>query len=270
MFDLPDSSLTRTRRSLPTRRRVDVLVAAGVLADAVDVHPPLVGERAGADERLAGPEVHVRRLVDVTRDLRQVRELLGRKDVVALVLQGEVGDHAAEVDVAAALADAVDRPLHLGRALLRRRPGCWRRPGRSRCGCGCRSGPTTARRTAATASATSSGRAPPLVSQRTSQAAPAVGGGLEGLQGVVGVALEAVEEVLGVVDHLGDVRGEEGDRVGDHPQVLVERDAQDLAGLEVPALADDRHGRGRRRRPGPASRCRPRRRPPCGGSSRRR
>ena len=34
--------------------RVDVLVAGGVLADAVDVHPPLVGERAGADERLAG------------------------------------------------------------------------------------------------------------------------------------------------------------------------------------------------------------------------
>ena len=84
------------------------------------------------------------------------------------------------------------------------------------------------------------------MSQRTIQAAPAVGGRLQRPQGVVGVPLEAVEEMLGVVDHLGDVRCAEGDRVGDHPQVLVERDAEDLVDVQVPALADDRDDRGPR------------------------
>ena len=46
MFERPESSLTSTRRSLPTRFGVDVLVAAGGAVDGVDVHAALVGERA--------------------------------------------------------------------------------------------------------------------------------------------------------------------------------------------------------------------------------
>ena len=98
-------------------------------------------------------------------------------------------------------------------------------------------------RPAATAAATSSGSAPPLVSHRTIQAAPAAAAAWMRPQGVVGVVLEAVEEMLGVVDHLAAVRRAEGDRVGDHPQVLVERDAEDLVDVQVPALADDRDDR---------------------------
>ncbi len=52
MFDRPESSLTSTRRSLPTALRVDVLVARRGPGDAADVHPALVGERAAAHERL--------------------------------------------------------------------------------------------------------------------------------------------------------------------------------------------------------------------------
>ena len=79
MFDLPGQLADQDPALVADRRRVDVLVAGGVLADAVDVHPPLVGEGAGADERLAGPEVHVGRLVDVARDLGQVGELAGQR-----------------------------------------------------------------------------------------------------------------------------------------------------------------------------------------------
>ena len=64
---------------------------------------------------------------------------------------------------------------------------------------------------------------------------------LEGFEGVVGVALEAVEEVLGVVDDLADVGGEKADRVANHREVLSQRDAEDLGGLEVPALSDNGH-----------------------------
>jgi len=45
---------------------VDVLVAGRDLADAVDVHPAFMGEGAGADEGLAGAEIHVGRLIDLS------------------------------------------------------------------------------------------------------------------------------------------------------------------------------------------------------------
>ena len=56
------------------RFRVDVLVAGGELADGVRVHAALVGEGAGADERLAGAEVHVGDLVDVARQFGEPRQ----------------------------------------------------------------------------------------------------------------------------------------------------------------------------------------------------
>ncbi len=224
---------------------VDVLVAAGVLADAVDVHPPLVGEGAGADEGLAGPEVHVGRLVDEPRHLGQPGEAAGLEEVVPFVLEGQVGDDAAQVDVPAALADPVDGPLDLGRPLADRGQGVGH--GELAVVVG-----VDADRDGEGADDLGDGRGDPFGQ------GPAVGvaedepvgaggdGGFEGLQGVVGVGAEAVEEVLGVVDDLGDPAGAEGDGVGDHPAVFFERDAEDLGRLEVPALAD--HGDDRRPR----------------------
>ena len=79
MFDRPDSSLTRIRRSLPTGSGVDVLVAGRVAGDAADVHAALVGEGALAHERLVRAEVHVDHLVDVARQLGQVLERRRRR-----------------------------------------------------------------------------------------------------------------------------------------------------------------------------------------------
>src|SRR5207302_1724124 len=97
-------------------RRVDVFVTGGVAGHAVGVHAALVGEGALADERLVRAEVHVRHLVDVARQLRQAADAAGHEHVVA-ALQRQVGDDADQIDVAAALADAVDRALHLRRPL---------------------------------------------------------------------------------------------------------------------------------------------------------
>ena len=93
-----------------------MLVAGGVAGDAVGVHAAFVGEGALADERLAGAKVHVGHLVDEARQLGQATQAAGQQHFVA-AFQSEVGDDADEIDVAAALADAVDGPLHLGRPL---------------------------------------------------------------------------------------------------------------------------------------------------------
>ena len=53
MLLAPDSSLTRILRVLPTSFGRDVLVGARILLHRVHVHAALVGERAGADVRLA-------------------------------------------------------------------------------------------------------------------------------------------------------------------------------------------------------------------------
>ncbi len=58
---------------------------------------------------------------------------------------------------------------------------------------------------------------------------PCFGGGLNGLGGVVGIGLPAVEEMLGVVDHARGPLAEVAHAVGDHGQVLFQRDAQYFA-----------------------------------------
>ena len=47
----------------------------------MNVHSPFVRERTSTNEGLAGPEVHVGRLVDEARDLGQMRQLAGGKVV---------------------------------------------------------------------------------------------------------------------------------------------------------------------------------------------
>ena len=74
-------------------------------------------------------------------------------------LELEVGDDRAEVGVAAALAVAVDRALHLTRARAHRGERVGDARSRRRCACGCRAGCRRARRcTSRTTSSTSHGR----------------------------------------------------------------------------------------------------------------
>ncbi len=192
-----------------------MLVAARVLADAVDVHPALVGEGARADERLAGAEVHVGGLIYVARDLGETGERLAGEDLVIGIFEGEVRHRATEVDVAATLADAVDRALNLGRAAADGGQGVGDGEVAVVVGVDAdRDGDGFAHRLDGRGDLVGQGAA-----VRVAEHDPGGtrgGGGLDALEGVVGVALETVEEVLGVVDDLGRVGGEEGDRVGDH------------------------------------------------------
>ena len=154
-------------------------------------------------------------------------------------LENEVGDHADQVDVSAPLADAVDGPLHLHRAVPH---------GDQRIG----------RRHVAVVMAVDSDRDGKRLAGRVDsggdplrQAAavgvaqnddlgPAFLGGPDRPQGKVGVAGEAVEEMFGVVDHAPPLGPQIGDRVADHRQVFLRADAEDFAHVQVPAFADQR------------------------------
>ena len=101
-------------------RRVDVLEGLRVGAHAGRVQARLVREGVLADVRLRGVGRAVEQLVDEVRRLGQPREALGREHLAAH-LQLQVGDDRDQVGVAGALADAVDRALHLRRAGIRPR-----------------------------------------------------------------------------------------------------------------------------------------------------
>ena len=105
------------------------------------------------------------------------------------------------------------------------------------------SGVGTAAATASTPAAISSGRRPPLVSQRQSRSAPASAAARDALERVRRVVAEAVEEVLGVEDHLVDVALEVAHGVVDDLEVGLLRDAQIVAHVQVPGLAEDGHHR---------------------------
>ena len=80
---------------------------------------------------------------------------------------------------------------------------------------------------------------PPLVSQRQSTSAPALLGGLQGLQGVIGVGDVAIEEMLGVVDDFLAVVLDVAHGFGDEDEVFVVGDAEGAFDVEVPGLAED-------------------------------
>ena len=118
-------------------------------------------------------------------------QLLGRDTLVAH-LELQVGDERHQVDVAAALAVAVDRALHLHAAGPHRRQRVRDRQRRRRCACGCRAGslePICGQRMLAhdlLRQRTSSGSAPPLVSHSTMQSAPASAAAVKRLERVLG------------------------------------------------------------------------------------
>ncbi len=222
------------------QRRVHVFVGLDVAADGVDVHAALVGEGRRADERLVLAEVEVGHLVDEPADLRQVLQRALTETTVA-VLEDQVGDDARQVGVAAPLADAVDRALDVAGARLH---------GRQRVG----------HAQAAVVVAVDAER---HVAQRRSHGldalsdlfgqSPAVGiaqdqpggaGLLRGPQrgqGVFGIRLPSVKEVLGVENDFSAGLGQEGDRIPNHGQVLFVAGLQDVADVQVPALAHEGH-----------------------------
>src|SRR5262249_47189935 len=85
-------------------------------------------------------------------------------------------------------------------------------------------------------------RATTRVAQADEGRAGACGRGDAG-ERVVRVASEPVEEVLGVEDDLVHARAQEGYRVADHLEVLLQRDAQVVPHVQIPGLADDRDHR---------------------------
>ena len=90
---------------------------------------------------------------------------------------------------------------------------------------------------------TPEGSIPPLVSQRTPTSAPASNAACSTAHPVVGVGGVAVEEVLAVEEHPPAVRDEEGDGVGHHRQVLLQRRPQRLADVPDVGLGDQAHDR---------------------------
>src|SRR5690606_14063590 len=94
-------------------------VAHHVLDHGIDVRAALVRKGTLADEGLVRIGVEVGHLADVAAQLDQLAQILLRYAVVAH-LQLQVGNDADDVGVAAALAVAVDRPLHLRAAVTHR------------------------------------------------------------------------------------------------------------------------------------------------------
>src|SRR6266850_606734 len=224
---------------VPHQLRIHVLVGLGVLEHGRDVDAALVGERGIPHVGLRGPRLAVGQLGDEPGDVAQLAQVVAR-NALEPHLQHQVGDDRDEVGVAAALAVAVERPLHVADALIHRG-----QRGRHRAlGVVVHVDAERGLRLH---------RALDLLDDRGDfpRQAPSVGVaeheavGPRGLRGqqrphrVVRVALVAVEEVLGVVDDLLEVLEEVCDRIRDHGHVLLERGAERRGHVEVPRLAED-------------------------------
>ena len=200
-----------------------------------------MGEGALPHEGLALVGLDVGELVDEVRDVGEPLQLGGGHAVIA-ALQLEDGNHRDEVRVAAALAEAVDRPLHLDAAVFdaghrvgdgelavvvavdaegNRRGGAGGVHPRRHLG-----GQRAAARVA-----------------EADEAHAGAGGGSETVERVVRVGGEPIEEVLRVEDHLVDALLQERHRVVDDLQVGLERDAEVVPNVQVPGLPDDGHDR---------------------------
>ena len=190
--------------------------------------------------------LRVRRDVDELGDVvchrREPLHAVGR-DRLDPHLQREVRDHRGEVAVAGALADAVDRALHLASA----RPHCRERIGDRASGvvvCVDRDDHVVAEvRDDVTDDLLDleRQRSAVRVTQHERRSA-LLGRGLEHAERELRVALVAIEEMLGIEHHAEAVAAEVLDRVGDHGDALFERRGERLGDVVVPRLADDAHG----------------------------
>ena len=229
--------------SLPTRRRVGVLVEVRVDLDRAGVQAGLVREGATHRRTAAGSSggTLVTSATACAIRVASASRPSGSSDLAALEL--EVRDHREQVGVAGPLAVPVDRALHVRRRRRRPRPACWRPRSRCRCGSGCRPG----RRCSAARRWTTSGelaRQHPAVgvAQRDHLGA-GLRGGPHHLERVVAVQRVAVEEVLGVQEHPLSLVPQVPTVSRDHRQVLRQAWCAAPARRAGVALRDQRHHR---------------------------
>ena len=195
-----------------------MFVAARVLDHGVDVDASLVGERALADIRLAVVVIDVGDLAEEAGEVHQLHEIVATYRLITH-LQFQVGQDGAQVGVAAALAIAVKRSLHLHRAPLHGHEGI----GHAHASIVVRVDAKGQRNPLGNlfddlAHLASQGTAISIAEHQNPRSTAF--GGQQGLDRVIGVGLIAVEKVLGVVDHLAAVRDQIGDRVLDQLQIF--------------------------------------------------
>ncbi len=223
--------------------RGDVLVGVGPLGDGRDVHAPLVGEGGVPDVRRAQVGLQVGALVDVAGQLAQLVQPLR---LVEAELQRQVRHDRDQVRVAAPLAVAADRALHVAGARLH--GGQRVRDAQLGVVVGVDPDRQVERRARRLDPACDpSGQGPTVRVAQHQAGGAAVGGRGQGGEGVVGIGAPAVVEVLGVVHDLAPLGDHPGDRVADHLQVLLQRRAQRLGDVQRPRLAEQRHDRRVRR-----------------------
>ena len=221
--------------------RRDVLVGVLGAGDRRYVQSRLVREGRRPDVRRLRVHRPVEHLGDVVADGGEPLEApLG--EAAHAEFQLEVGDHRREVGVAGALAEAVERALHVAGAREHRRHRVGHRATRVVVAV------DADQRVAAHVGAHVGDDLAHLVGQR-----PAVGvaqhdvrrprhhRGLEHAHGVLAVALPPVEEVLEVHQDPPTLTGQVPHRVVDHRDALVQRGLQRLAHVVVPTLGDDAH-----------------------------
>ena len=225
---------------------VDVLEGGGIFEHAVRVHPRLMGKGVHPHIRLVGRDGGVGGLGEGHRAAVHLFEAVGRDALVA-ALELQVADDRAEVRVAAPLAEAEQRPLHLFGARLHRRDRI--RHGEPAVvvavdGDGdpgealhdrFRDGIRLVGEDAAVGVAQAEGHGARL--RRA----------LEGAHRVIGVRLVPVEEVFGVEHDLFAVLGQKPHALADHGEVLRGVGLDHVGDVADMALAEDGDVLGARR-----------------------
>ncbi len=238
---MPESSEIEDALRVADARGVDVLEGLRGLLDGGDVQASLVREGGAPHVRGVRTEGDVGQLGDEVRRLGEALELrVAQHPVPHLQLQR--GDDRDQVRVAAALAVAVHRTLHVARAGRHGDEAAGHRTvavvvdvdadkgvgaGLDLAGDVADDGLDERRQRGAVGVA------------ETDDVRARLGGRADARHRVVGVVPVRVEEVLRVVDDPLALTDEKADRVGDHAQVLVAAHVQHLREVQTPGLADD-------------------------------
>ena len=212
--------------------------------DGAGVQPGLVGEGRGADVGLPRVGRDVRDLRDRVRDSSCLGES-GAGEPRIVLLQFEVRDDRHQVGVPGPLAVTVQRPLYVQGTGVDRGERVRDRTSRV---------VVTVDAHERTVAAHHRDDVTDHIGQLTGQHAAVrvaerhhldtgLGGSGEDLQRVRAIGEVTVEEVLRVEEHPAALGAQEGDRVGHHREVLLERGAQGAAYVAVVTLPHERDDR---------------------------
>ncbi len=246
---LPGLVRHRHEAGIAHQPRIDVLVGGRVFEDRAGVQPGLVGEGAGTDVGRAAQRHAVEDIVKLARDLgKRDRLRLGHADIISRAvgfLEQQRRDQGDQVGVAAALAEAIERALHLARAGIDRGEAARHRI----------AGIVMAMdRQPVAGDARFDHRAGDIVDLARQRAAVGVAQHHPARAGVVGgerrverigrIRLVAVEEMLGVKQRFLALCDDVFDRGADIFEVFVKSDAQRRGDVEIVGLADEADGGG--------------------------